>query len=71
MPDSTDASSRGTGTSRRDCAYCPMSGADVCVGVIPSVSGTGHSVYAHRTCADERGIPALYTLTADQTGSAS
>ena len=47
-----------------------MSGADVCVGVIPSPSGAGHSVYAHRACAQERGLDVLYVLTA-ATGGAS
>jgi hypothetical protein len=47
---------------RRDCTYCPEPGADVCVRVNPSSSGPGCSVLAHRTCAEQRGVPVLYAL---------
>lgn len=52
------------------CTYCPQLGADVCVRITESSSGAGHSVYAHRACADSRGISVLYTVTAP-TGRAS
>lgn len=63
MAESTDRATGSEEPTRRDCAYCPMSGADVCVGVIPSTSGAGRSVYAHRACAETRGLDILYTLT--------
>lgn len=63
MADSTDATAAGEEASRLPCAYCPQPGATVCVRITPSTSGTGHSVYAHRACADSRHVPILYTLT--------
>lgn len=68
MAESTDRTPRGEGPRRLDvsCWYCPMSGADICVGVIPSASGPGHSVYAHQACADNRGLHAV-----DPAGSTS
>lgn len=45
-----------------DCAYCPEPGADVCVRVHVTSSGSGLSVYAHEECAAERGTPVLYRV---------
>jgi hypothetical protein len=47
---------------RRECAYCPEPGADVCVRQHTSASGPGLSVYAHRACAEVRNVPVLYEL---------
>ena len=47
---------------RRDCTYCPRPGADVCVRQHGATSGPGLSVYAHRACAEERGVTVLYAL---------
>lgn len=65
MADTTDAAPAGEGArSRRACAYCPQPGADVCIRDYPSDSGgTGYSVYAHRACAEQRGVPVLWTPT--------
>lgn len=63
MADSTDSAPAGTAVSNLPCTYCPQLGADVCVRITPSTSGAGHSVYAHRRCAEARGIPVLYALT--------
>lgn len=64
MADSTDSAAAAAEPGRLlPCAYCPDLGADVCVRITPSTSGAGHSVYAHRRCAEARGIPVLYALT--------
>jgi hypothetical protein len=34
----------------------------VCVRQHDVASGTGLSVFAHRACADKRGVPVLYAL---------
>ena len=47
---------------RRDCTYCPEPDADVCVRMHEVTSGAGHSVYAHRACAESRGVPVLYAI---------
>lgn len=46
----------------RDCTYCPEPGADVCVRVHESSSAASMSVYAHRACAETRGVPVLYSI---------
>lgn len=53
---------REVGMPRRHCVYCPQPGADVCVRMLESGSGPGSSVLAHRACAEQRGVPVLYTL---------
>lgn len=64
MADSTDAAARGEEPrSLLPCTYCPDTGADVCVRITPSASGAGHSVYAHRACAEAHGDPVLYAVT--------
>jgi hypothetical protein len=50
-----------------DCAYCPAGGADVCVRVQESVSGSPRSVYAHRACAEARNVPVLYAIVKTRT----
>lgn len=47
---------------RRECAYCPQAGADVCVRAIAAVSGPDVHVYAHQTCAEQRKVPWMYRL---------
>jgi hypothetical protein len=47
---------------QRECAYCPEPGADVCVRQHGSASGPGLAVYAHRACAEQRGVDVLYAL---------
>ncbi|MGW7366711.1 hypothetical protein ACWGI8_25550 [Streptomyces sp. NPDC054841] len=49
--------------ARPPCTYCTEPGADVCVRVHESAAGgAGQSVYAHRTCAEQRNVPVLYAL---------
>ncbi len=43
----------------RACNYCPHPGADCCVRVAPD----GKHVYAHRACAEDRGISPMYVFT--------
>lgn len=71
MPDSTETSAAAKGPSRLECSICHELGADVCIRITPSASGAGHSVYAHRVCANDRGITVLYALVWEQTGAAS
>jgi hypothetical protein len=72
MADSTDrAAGSEEAVSLLPCTYCPDLGADVCVRITPSTSGAGHSVYAHRACAEARRIPVLYAVTGQPTGRAS
>jgi len=47
---------------RRECTYCPTPGADVCVRVHLTPNESGTAVYAHASCAAERGQPILYRL---------
>jgi hypothetical protein len=71
MADSTDRTPAGEEASRLyHCTYCPRPGADVCIRDYPSTSGSGHSIHAHRACAEAHGDNVLYTLTAP-TGRAS
>ena len=45
----------------RACVYCPEPDADCCVRVQRSNEGGAH-IYAHRTCASERGVIPLYVF---------
>lgn len=49
---------------RRECAYCPEPGADVCVRAVAAASGPDVHVYAHQTCAERRKVGWLYRLLA-------
>jgi hypothetical protein len=49
----------------RLCAYCPEPGADACIGTQRNEDGGAH-IYAHRTCAADRGVPPLYVFTDEQ-----
>ncbi|MCB5166036.1 hypothetical protein LG634_14470 [Streptomyces bambusae] len=45
----------------RPCAYCPKSGADVCVRTHPaSEHGAAPHLYAHRACALRVGVSPVY-----------
>jgi hypothetical protein len=48
--------------SSLSCTYCPESGADVCVRSVATSSGPDRPVYAHRSCAEKRGVRPLYEL---------
>ncbi|MFJ3537075.1 hypothetical protein ACIPQA_16580 [Streptomyces sp. NPDC090109] len=50
--------------SGRDCTYCPEPGADVCVRTQRDEDGGKH-IYAHRECADARGVIPLYVFTSE------
>lgn len=71
MADSTETNAAGE-ERRLLCRYCPDLGADVCIADTPSASGSGHAIYAHRSCAEARHIPVLYALVPQQaTGATS
>ncbi|MFF7851943.1 hypothetical protein ACFZDF_30790 [Streptomyces sp. NPDC007910] len=55
--------------SGRPCTYCPEPGADVCVRTQRDDAGGAH-IYAHRECADERGVIPLYVFTDEPAGTA-
>ncbi|MFV0130099.1 hypothetical protein ACLGI4_20735 [Streptomyces sp. HMX112] len=46
------------------CIYCPESGADVCVRTVSTSNGHGRHEFAHRACAEERGVLPLYVVLA-------
>lgn len=46
----------------RECTYCPEPGADVCVRMHTTSSGSGIAVFAHSTCAERRGVWTLYRV---------
>jgi hypothetical protein len=46
----------------RSCTYCPEPGADVCVRVLADNSGPGQHIYAHRACAEARGVVPMYSF---------
>lgn len=49
----------------RHCNYCPAPGADVCVRMQTAAQG-GAQIYAHRTCAEQRGQTPLYVFTQEE-----
>jgi hypothetical protein len=49
----------------KECTYCPLPDPDVCVRSMATSSGPDRPVYAHRTCAEERGVRPLYELLPD------
>jgi hypothetical protein len=53
---------QSTQSSPLSCTYCPESGADVCVRSMATSSGPHRPVYAHRSCAEARGVRPLYEL---------
>ncbi|MFC8919166.1 hypothetical protein ACFT5C_25725 [Streptomyces sp. NPDC057116] len=53
---------QSTQSLRFSCTYCPETGPGVCVRSVARSSGPDRPVYAHRTCAEEQGVPALYEL---------
>lgn len=46
----------------RPCVYCTNQGADVCVREAKDADGTVRHVFAHRACAEKRGIRPLYAV---------
>ncbi|MFJ6578353.1 hypothetical protein ACIQMY_20580 [Streptomyces sp. NPDC091368] len=48
----------------RPCNFCPEPDADVCIRAHRSESGDITHVYAHRECADDRGVLPLYVYIA-------
>ncbi|MFJ7129207.1 hypothetical protein [Streptomyces sp. NPDC098101] len=50
----------------RACTYCPEPNADVCVQVQPPAAGSAH-IFAHRKCAQERGVTWWYAIVDEPT----
>lgn len=46
----------------RNCQFCPEPDPDKCIRTHPSDDGDIH-IYAHAACAQDRGIPTLYSFT--------
>lgn len=53
---------------KRSCAYCPEPGPDVCVRTWSTGDGTTVHVYAHRACADARGVIPMYSILDEPAG---
>ncbi|MEU6168106.1 hypothetical protein [Streptomyces tanashiensis] len=54
-------------TSRpRHCNYCPRPGADTCVRAQTAAEGGAH-IYAHRECAQARGVQTIYAFVGPTT----
>lgn len=47
----------------RSCTYCPEPGADVCIRTRRDEAGDTSHIYAHQSCAEERGVLPLYVFT--------
>lgn len=54
--------------TKHPCTYCPEPGADTCVRTHRDEQGRQRHIYAHRACAEARGVKPMYVYTETPAG---